>query len=133
MSAFGFDFGAVPRSGGVVFRVWAPCRERVEVRVVGPGSAAPVPLARDPGGVFEGAIPGLGPGARYVYRLDGGPERPDPVSRSQPEGVHGPSEVVDPGAFPWTDAGWRGRAPARAAALRAARRHLHAPRGRSTR
>ena len=88
--------------------MWAPCRERIEVRVVGPGAGAPAPLARDAAGVFEGAIAGLGPGARYVYRLDGGPERPDPVSRSQPDGVHGPSEVVDPAAFPWTDAGWRG-------------------------
>jgi maltooligosyltrehalose trehalohydrolase len=108
MSAFGLDFGAMPRADGVVFRVWAPCRERIEVRVVAPGAGAVVPLARDAGGVFEGAIAGLGPGARYVYRLDGGAERPDPVSRSQPEGVHGPSEVVDPAAFPWTDAGWRG-------------------------
>jgi maltooligosyltrehalose trehalohydrolase len=108
MSAFGLDFGAMPRADAVVFRVWAPCRERIEVRVVGPGAGAPAPLARDAAGVFEGAIAGLGPGARYVYRLDGGPERPDPVSRSQPDGVHGPSEVVDPAAFPWTDAGWRG-------------------------
>jgi maltooligosyltrehalose trehalohydrolase len=108
MSAFGLDFGAMPRADGVVFRVWAPCRERIEVRVVAPGAGASAPLARDPGGVFEGVIPGLRPGARYVYRLDGGPGRPDPVSRFQPEGVHGPSEVVDPAAFPWTDVGWRG-------------------------
>jgi maltooligosyltrehalose trehalohydrolase len=108
MSRLGFDFGALPRSGGAVFRVWAPRCERVEVRGVGPGSAAPVPLARGPDGVFEGAIAGLGPGARYVYRLDGRAERPDPVSRSQPDGVHGPSEVVDPAAFAWTDSGWRG-------------------------
>ena len=108
MSAFGFDFGAVPRSGEVVFRVWAPCRERIEVRVTGPRPAAPVGLARGPAASSRARSAGLGPGARYLYRLDGGPERPDPVSRSQPEGVHGPSEVVDPAAFPWTDAGWRG-------------------------
>jgi maltooligosyltrehalose trehalohydrolase len=108
MSALGLDFGAVPCSGGVVFRVWAPCRERIEVRVAGPDPAAPRELAREADGVFAGAVAGLEAGARYVYRLDGGPERPDPVSRSQPEGVHGPSEVVDPAAFPWTDGGWRG-------------------------
>jgi maltooligosyltrehalose trehalohydrolase len=108
MSAFGLDLGALSRSGGVVFRVWAPCRERVEVRVVGSSPAPLVSLAPGPDGVFEGAIAGLGVGARYLYRLDGGPERPDPVSRSQPEGVHGPSEVVDPSAFAWTDGGWRG-------------------------
>jgi maltooligosyltrehalose trehalohydrolase len=50
------------------------------------------------------------PGARYVYVLDGQTERPDPASRYQPEGVHGPSEVVDAGAFTWTDAGWFGLA-----------------------
>ena len=43
------------------------------------------------------------PGTRYRYRLDGGDELPDPASRWQPDGVHGPSAVVDPTAFPWTD------------------------------
>ncbi len=52
----------------------------------------------------------LGPGARYLYVLDGERERPDPASRAQPDGVHGPSEVVDTGAFAWTDEGWRGLA-----------------------
>ncbi len=46
-------------------------------------------------------------GSRYFYRLDGGNECPDPASRFQPEGVHGPSEVTDPEAFAWTDDGWR--------------------------
>jgi maltooligosyltrehalose trehalohydrolase len=67
-----------------------------------------VSLARGPDGVFEGVLAGLEAGARYRYRLDGAAERPDPVSRSQPDGVHGPSRVVDPAALPWTDAGWRG-------------------------
>src|SRR5262249_17337899 len=61
-----------------------------------------------PDAVFEALVPDLGSGGRYAYRPDGGSPRPDPVSRSQPDGVHGPSAVVDPGAFPWTDAGWRG-------------------------
>src|SRR5205085_4854707 len=60
------------------------------------------------GGHFEITIPGVGAGDRYLYRLDGGKERPDPASRSQPEGVHGPSEVVDPDHFHWTDQNWRG-------------------------
>jgi maltooligosyltrehalose trehalohydrolase len=59
-------------------------------------------------GWFEATIAGLGAGARYLYVLDGERERPDPASRAQPEGVHGPSEVVDPYAFPWSDTGWRG-------------------------
>jgi maltooligosyltrehalose trehalohydrolase len=47
------------------------------------------------------------PGDRYVYRLDDQRERPDPASRFQPEGVHGPSQVVDP-HFPWEDDQWSG-------------------------
>src|SRR5262249_29310787 len=47
-----------------------------------------------------------GPGDRYRYRVDGRGPFPDPASRFQPEGVHGPSEVVDPHAFAWSDAGW---------------------------
>ena len=61
---------------------------------------------------FTGLIPGLAPGARYGYLVDGRGPFPDPASRYQPEGVHGPSEVVDPTAFAWTDAGWRGVMPA---------------------
>ena len=47
-------------------------------------------------------------GRRYAFRLDGGPERPDPCSLWQPEGVHGPSAVVRPDRFAWTDGGWKG-------------------------
>ena len=47
-------------------------------------------------------------GSRYKYRLDRGQSYPDPASRFQPEGVHGPSEVVDPLAFQWSDETWPG-------------------------
>src|SRR5262249_19609422 len=57
-------------------------------------------------------VPGLGAGVRYRYRL-GGAVYADPASRFQPDGVFGPSETVDPEAFRWTDAGWRGVAPHR--------------------
>ena len=53
-------------------------------------------------------VEGVGPGQRYRLRLDGGDVFPDPASRFQPEGVHGPSEVVDPAAFDWDDADWDG-------------------------
>jgi maltooligosyltrehalose trehalohydrolase len=59
------------------------------------------------GGYFETFVAGLGVGARYRYRVDGGELYPDPASAFQPEGVHGPSEVVDP-SYPWQDEGWRG-------------------------
>jgi len=62
--------------------------------------------------VHEITVSHLPPGADYFYRLDGERDRPDPVSRWRPEGVHGPTRVVDPTAFRWTDGGWRGVATA---------------------
>ena len=98
-------FGAEPSAAGTHFRVWAPGRRTVEVA---PDGGAPVALAPEPGGWFSGEVAGLGAGARYRYRLDGELLRPDPASRFQPEGPHGPSEVIDPGRHRWTDGGWRG-------------------------
>ena len=102
--------GASPGPGGVTFRVWAPAARRVEVVLEGPGEPAH-PLESEPGGYHSGTVPGIGPGARYRYRLDGGERYPDPASRSQPEGVHGPSEVVDTSAFRWSDEAWAGLDP----------------------
>ncbi|HVX66958.1 MAG TPA: malto-oligosyltrehalose trehalohydrolase [Bryobacteraceae bacterium] len=92
--------------GGVHFRVWAPRSRKVEV-VLESGAAGE--LAPAPGGYFSGLVPEAAPGALYRYRLEGGPELyPDPASRFQPDGPHGASEVIDPGAFSWTDQAWRG-------------------------
>ncbi|MEN9936511.1 MAG: hypothetical protein RLZZ387_3090 [Chloroflexota bacterium] len=96
--------GAEPDAAGTRFRVWAPAARCVEVVVDG-GAAHALALATD--GYHEAHVPGVGPGARYMYRVDGGDPRPDPASRFQPDGVHGPSQVVDP-SFAWTDGGWRG-------------------------
>ena len=81
------------------FRVWAPLAKSVEVNLIS--------LQRGEDGYFEGIVEGIEPGARYAYRLDGGDPRPDPASRFQPDGVHGPSMVVDP-EFDWNDGDWRG-------------------------
>jgi maltooligosyltrehalose trehalohydrolase len=94
--------------GGAAVRVWAPACRRVEFAVDGGKSH---PLEPEPGGFFKATIAGIGPGTRYWYRLDGDRLRPDPVSRFQPDGPHGPSAVVDPSIFHWTDAGWRGIEP----------------------
>lgn len=102
--------GAEVVPGGVHFRVWAPARRSVEVQVEGDRPAWH-PLAPEPGGWFSGRVDGLGDGARYRYRLDGAEAYPDPASRCQPEGPHGPSQVVDPGRFAWSDAAWPGLAP----------------------
>ena len=96
--------------GGVHFRVWAPGRRAVAVVLEGgPGSLGPSSLAPSGDGYFEGAVSGAGPGTRYRYVLDEGGPYPDPASRSQPEGPHGPSEVIDPGPFAWSDGDWAGR------------------------
>ncbi|HEX6534225.1 MAG TPA: malto-oligosyltrehalose trehalohydrolase [Gemmatimonadaceae bacterium] len=94
------------------FDVWAPFARRLDVHVLGGAAAGVHPLARREHGTFTGVVRGVEAGTDYTYSLDGGPPRPDPVSRWQPEGVHGPSRVVDPSAFAWTDQGWRGRAVA---------------------
>lgn len=91
--------------GGVDFRVWAPAADRVDVVVEG---GATLPLARDDDGYFQGVGRSLGAGALYRYRIDGGDLLPDPASRFQPDGPHGPSQVIDPDAFTWTDQAWRG-------------------------
>jgi maltooligosyltrehalose trehalohydrolase len=102
--------GAQLQDDGVHFRVWAPDRRQVEVAVLDDHDheVGRHPLTRAADGYFAGAVPGLGAGSRYLYVLDGEVRRPDPASRYQPEGVHGPSAVVDPG-FAWTDQGWQGR------------------------
>src|ERR1700693_786770 len=92
---------------GVHFRLWAPRCGNITVEIEG---LAPVPLQRDDGGYFSGCGEGARAGMRYRFRADGGAEAwPDPASRFQPEGPHGPSEIVDPTGFSWTDSEWRGR------------------------
>jgi maltooligosyltrehalose trehalohydrolase len=96
----------VQPGGGVHYRVWAPARSRVEVVVEG-GRAGRLESESD--GYFSGFLRDAAVGTRYRFRLDGGDQLyPDPASRFQPDGPHGTSEVVDPGAFAWTDSGWRG-------------------------
>jgi len=85
------------------FRVWAPAAGRVDL-VLGDARHA---MARAPGGWWESGLEAA-PGTDYAFSLDGGPPLPDPRSPWQPHGVHGASRTVDPRAFPWTDAGWRG-------------------------
>ncbi len=101
------DIGARPSGDGVEFRVWAPRAKSVAVRVVGHENK-PYKMQRQEHGYFQSTVPGIATGAHYTYILDGDKDRPDPASRFQPDGVHKPSQVVDPDAFPWTDQQWRG-------------------------
>lgn len=100
--------GALPAGDATRFAVWAPNATRVELRVRTGAAAGDYPLARDARGVYVATIPGARAGDDYAYRLDGGDERADPVSRWQPHGVHGASRVVDPDSFHWSDKGWAG-------------------------
>jgi len=88
-----------------VFRVWAPFAESVEVCL--DGGARVEPLVRGADGYHSAEVSGIEPGAAYAFRLDSKQARPDPASRLQLDGVHGPSRVVDL-AFDWKDVGWRG-------------------------
>jgi len=101
--------GAVVTPGGsVLFRVWAPAAKRVALVLIDDGSRREVAMRAEGGGYHRHEEAGVPEGRRYAFRLDGGPERPDPCSLHQPEGVHGPSAVVRPDRFRWTDAGWKG-------------------------
>ncbi len=86
------------------FRVWAPTAQQVEVVAGGEKYA----LNTDEGGWWSAEVEAAGPGTNYHYLLDGDELKlPDPRSAFQPEGVHGPSRIVDHAAFAWTDAGFR--------------------------
>jgi maltooligosyltrehalose trehalohydrolase len=98
--------GATVLAGqGVQFRVWAPGVKALAVELN--PERLRIEMQRD-GEDFEVVIPDGAPGDTYCFVFDDGRMRPDPVSRSQPHGVHGPSEIVDPGAFNWSDQDWKG-------------------------
>ena len=102
--------GATVLPNGVTFSVWAPNATSVSAHVATGDAAGDHPLlpSRTERGVWETSVAKVCAGDRYGYRIDGGEPLPDPVSRSQPDGVHALSEVVDPSAFVWTDGAWRG-------------------------
>jgi maltooligosyltrehalose trehalohydrolase len=110
-AAWTLDLGANVVAGGVRFRVWAPNAVRAEVAVERQGGGARYPLTRDVDGYHAGFVEGARAGDRYTYVLDGGQAFPDPASRSQPDGPHGASEIVDPRQFRWTDDAWPGLGP----------------------
>ncbi len=91
------------------FGVWAPRARRVDL--VLRGTERHSLDGPDEHGWYSVTVAGAGAGDDYAYSLDEGPPRPDPRSPWQPEGVHGPSRLVDHDAFNWTDHGWRGGAP----------------------
>jgi maltooligosyltrehalose trehalohydrolase len=101
--------GALVDGAAVSFRVWAPTKTQVDL-VLDPTGAAPRRERLQPAGdgTFAGTFATIRPGDLYMYLLDGEGPFPDPCSRYQPQGVHGPSAVVDPSEFEWSDGEWRG-------------------------
>ncbi len=95
--------------GGTRFRLWAPAARAVDLVIESEPVRAPLAMDAAGEGWFERRLPDIGAGARYRFRIDGGPSVPDPAARAQPDDVHGASAVVDPTAFEWHDDAWRGR------------------------
>ena len=91
------------------FVVWAPEKEKVTLRIITP-QARRLSMRKAEEGYFELEATQAPPGTTYFYQLDDeNQDLPDPASHYQPEGVHGPSQVVDHVGYPWRDAAWRGR------------------------
>ncbi len=106
--------GAVPIAGDsqqhCEFLVWSPEAKTIDLHLIAreeSGTDRYVPMARIDKGYFRVVVAGVTPGQRYLYRLDGAAEYPDPAARSMPDGVHGASEVVALD-FAWSD--WDGLA-----------------------
>jgi maltooligosyltrehalose trehalohydrolase len=100
-------FGAEVWADGVRFRLWAPRAQSVSLRLESPGPNL-VPMVCEGEGWWALTTALARRGTRYRYVVDG-KAFPDPASRCQPDGVHGPSEVVDPLAYDWRDLHWSGR------------------------
>lgn len=97
--------------GGAHVRLWAPACRRVELvtpALTPADRERSFPMEPERDGYFVGFDPDARRGGRYWFRLDGERLRPDPASRSQPEGPHRPSQYIDSHAFQWTDAQWPG-------------------------
>lgn len=100
------DLGAnFQDDGSVRFLVWAPDVKSLKLKLEGDDTKI-VEMKRLEHGYYEAVVDGIKEGTDYLYLVNGMHERPDPVSRSQPNGVHGPSRVVNPETYQWNDHGW---------------------------
>ena len=102
-------FGAQLQADGVRFRLWAPKAKKVALCLDEHRPGPCLPMRAAEGGWFELSVAEAAAGTLYRFEIDGGLRVPDPASRFNPQDAHGPSMVVDPRAFEWTDAQWRGR------------------------
>ncbi len=100
-----YPIGAEVFSDGTHFRLWSPTHQRVDVVI----DDQIFELQSEDNGYFSGFAPSVHAGARYRFRLSGQDQFPDPASRFQPQGPDGPSQIIDPYLFKWTDHDWHGR------------------------
>ncbi|GAA4453721.1 malto-oligosyltrehalose trehalohydrolase [Nibrella saemangeumensis] len=100
--------GANYEGGGrCTFTVWAPEKEKMILHLVHPREQQ-IAMQPDEFGYFQTEVADVDPGTHYFFRPDDEQDYPDPASHFQPEGVHGPSAVVDHGTYAWQDSDWRG-------------------------
>src|SRR5262245_33753598 len=102
-----WPIGAEIVADGVHFRVWAPAHREAQVVLNLGHREESFALEAEEKGYFSALVAKARPGMLYRFRLGEG-LYPDPASRFQPEGPHGPSEIIDPRAFAWSDANWKG-------------------------
>ena len=105
--AHAMPFGATVEPGGVRFRLWGPAAAHVHLAIEGRADMLPMHKLED--GTHELLTDEARAGSLYRFVLPSGLRVPDPASRHQPQDLHGPSEVIDPSSFAWTDAHWPGR------------------------
>jgi len=107
-NAWRLNLGAEVLPEGVGFRVWAPECQHVDVVLEGDYPQSIFPLTPEENGYFSTIVPHLKAEMLYRYRLNKDQCYPDPCSRFQPQGPHGPSMIVEPHAYQWQDASWPG-------------------------
>jgi maltooligosyltrehalose trehalohydrolase len=103
--------GALTRSNdSICWRVWAPdaCTATLVLHDPPDGAGRRIAMQAERDGYFTHTEPGVAEGQPYTFQIDGGPERPDPTSRRQPDGVHRPSAVVRLDRFDWSEGDWSG-------------------------
>lgn len=104
-------FGAeIDERGAARFRLWAPSARSVAIELEIGGLTRAIEMKAEDGGWYEAQLNDAVPGTRYQYRIDDELDVPDPASRFNADGVHGPSVLVDPRAYRWTDDDWHGHA-----------------------
>src|SRR3989339_1532090 len=102
------DLGAKVLPNGTSFKVWAPKCSSVDVVIIENGYKKIIPMDTAENGYFSKFISNIKDKTHYKYRLNNDENCPDPCSRYQPEGVHGPSMVIDPKTYRWCDSNWKG-------------------------